>query len=43
MRFAEYDKLKQVAIENGFTVNGFIKAAINEKIERLDVTGNDTE
>lgn len=34
MRKSEYDELKAAAEAAGMKVNGFIKAAINEKMER---------
>ncbi len=32
--FADYDRLKNAADQSGYSVNGFIKTAITEKIER---------
>lgn len=43
MQLSDYDKLKQTATDNGFTVNGFIKEAIQEKIGRLGSVKSDTD
>ena len=35
MQITDYDKLKAMAARHGETVNGFVKAAIRERLERL--------
>ena len=35
--------LKECAEKNGYSINGFINAAINEKMQRLENTDNEQE
>ena len=35
MQISEYDQLKRAATVNGETVNGFIKAAIRDRLAKL--------
>lgn len=40
LKITDYDELKQCAMTHGETVNGFIKQAIRERIDKLNQDKN---
>lgn len=39
VQLEEFEHLKTIALENGYTVNGFIKESFREKIKKIEQNG----